>query len=145
MEWTVGRFSGRRVAPRQGATHFVRQRDRVMKPVTVDMLRAHLLVASLTAMGAELLVCLGLLVWPVSEHAFGSTPFRLLAVAVIVGGVIVTRQFAHAAFDFALQGHYATGAGRPARSVAVASNCPRRWLVILHLRLTGRPFVLAEH
>lgn len=116
-----------------------------MKPVTVDMLRAHLLVASLTAMGAEILVCLGLLVLPVSQHAFGSTSFRLLAVAVIVGGVIVTREFAQAAFHIALQGHYATGGGRPARVVSIAANCPRRWLVILHLRLTGRPFVLAGH
>ncbi|EIF31079.1 hypothetical protein BCh11DRAFT_06595 [Burkholderia sp. Ch1-1] len=115
-----------------------------MKPVTVDMLRAHLLVASLTAMGTEVLVCLGLLLLPVSQHAFNSTPFRLLAIAVIVSGVIVTRQFAHAAFELAREGHYATGAGRPARPFAIASNCPRRWLVILHLRLTGRPFVLAE-
>jgi hypothetical protein len=30
-----------------------------MKPVTVDMLRARLMVASLTAMGAEALACLG--------------------------------------------------------------------------------------
>ena len=116
-----------------------------MKPVTVDMLRAHLLVASLTAMGAEVLACLVLLVLPVSQNDLGSMPFRLLAAAVIVGGVIVTRQFAHAAFELALQGHYATGAGRSARVVAIASNCPRRWLVILHLRLTGRPFVLAGH
>ncbi len=115
-----------------------------MKPVTVDMLRAHLLVASLTAMGAEVLVCLGLLLLPVSQHALSSTPFRLLAIAVIVSGVIVTRQFAHAAFELALHGHYVTSAGRPARPFAIASNCPRRRLVILHLRLTGRPFVLAE-
>ncbi|ASV99229.1 hypothetical protein [Paraburkholderia aromaticivorans] len=116
-----------------------------MKPVTVDMLRAHLMVASLTAMGAEVLVCLGLLLLPVSRYAFGSTSFRLLAVAVIVSGVIVTRHVAHLAFEFALRGHYASGGGRPAQSVAIASNCPRRWLVILHLRLAGRPFELAEH
>ncbi|MGF6967657.1 hypothetical protein OKW43_004685 [Paraburkholderia sp. WC7.3g] len=48
-----------------------------MKPVTIDMLRAHLLVASVTA--------------------------------------------------------------------AVASNCPLRWRVVLHLRLTGQSFVLAGH
>lgn len=114
-----------------------------MKPVTIEMLRAHLLVASLTAMGAEALVCLGLLVLPVSPYALSSTPFRLLAIAVIVSGVIVTRQFAHAAFELALQEHYATGTGRAAWPFSIASNCPRRWLVILHLRLTGRPFVLA--
>ncbi|OAJ60035.1 hypothetical protein A6V36_25320 [Paraburkholderia ginsengiterrae] len=119
-----------------------------MKPVTVDMLRAHLMVASLTAMGAEVLVCLALLVLPVPPHAFSSAPFRMLAVALIISGVIVTREFAQAAFELALQGHYATQAtpgGRRAWPVAVAASCPRRWLVILHLRLTGRPFVLAQH
>jgi hypothetical protein len=116
-----------------------------MKPATVDMLRAHLMVASLTAMGAEVLACLALLVLPVSQRALSSMPFQLLAVAVIVSGVIVTRQFAHAAFQLALQGHYATGTNRLARPVAIASDCPRRWLVILHLRLTGKAFVLAEH
>ncbi|MFB9123640.1 hypothetical protein E2553_02670 [Paraburkholderia dipogonis] len=116
-----------------------------MKPATVDMLRAHLMVASLTAMGAEVLACLVLLVLPVSQSAFSSMPFRLLAVAVILGGVIVTRQFAHAAFELALQGQFATGASRQSRPVAIAVDCPRRWLVILHLRLTGRAFVLAGH
>jgi hypothetical protein len=96
-------------------------------------------------MGAEVLACLALLVLPVSQHALSSMPFQLLAVAVIVSGVIVTRQFAHAAFQLALQGHYATGTNRLARPVAIASDCPRRWLVILHLRLTGKAFVLAEH
>ena len=116
-----------------------------MKPATVDMLRAHLLVASLTAMGAEVLACLALLVLPVSQSALSSLPFRLLAIAVILSGAIVTRQFAHAACELALDRRFATGASRPSRPVAIAVDCPRRWLVILHLRLTGRPFVLAEH
>jgi hypothetical protein len=114
-----------------------------MKPVTVDMLRAHLLVASLTAVGAEVLVCVALLVLPVSPHLFGSTAFRLLALALIVSGVIVTREFAQVAFDIALSHHYVLPDERLARPLAVAPDCPRRWLVVLHLRLTGQPFVLA--
>lgn len=116
-----------------------------MKPVTVDMLRAHLMVASLTAMCAEMLACLALLVLPMSQDAFGSAPFRLMAVAVIIGGVILTRQFAHAAFELALHEHHATSCGRATQAVTIAPDCPRRWLVVLHLRLTGRPFVLALH
>ncbi|HEY2606665.1 hypothetical protein P0D88_20045 [Paraburkholderia sp. RL18-103-BIB-C] len=116
-----------------------------MKPVTVDMLRAHLLVASLTAVGAEAVVCIVLLVLPVSQQFFSTTPFRLLAIAVIVGGVIVTREFAQAAFEVSVKSHHTIPAGRAAWPVEVASDCPRRWLVILHLRLTGRPFVLAGH
>ncbi len=118
-----------------------------MKPVTVDMLRAHLLVASLTAVGAEALVCVALLVLPVPQRFFSSTSFRLLAIAVIVGGVIVAREFAQAAFESAIEKHYAM-AGRPvgvASRFAVEADCPRRWLVVLHLRLTGKPFVLAGH
>ena len=110
-----------------------------MKPATVDMLRAHLLVASLTAMGAEVLACLALLVLPVSQSALSSLPFRLLAIAVILSGVIVTRQFAHAAFELALDSRFATGASRPWRPVAIAVDGGRRWVVIVDLRLTGRP------
>jgi hypothetical protein len=114
-----------------------------MKPVTVDMLRAHLMVASLTAMGAEALMLLVLLVLPIPPQTASSTLFRLLALAVIMSGVIVMRQLAHAAFDLALQSHHAAPENWPTRSVSIAANCPRRWLVILHLRFTGRPFVLA--
>lgn len=113
-----------------------------MKPVTADMLRAHLMVASLAAMGTEVLALLGLLVLPVSQQVFSSATFQFIALALIVSGVLVMRQFAHAAFDLAIQSHYATPAGRP---VLIEADCPRRWFVILHLRFTGRPFVLAGH
>ena len=113
-----------------------------MKPVTTDMLRAHLMAASLTAMGTEALALLALLVLPVSQQVFSSTGFQSLALALIVSGVIVMRQFAQAAFDLAIQGHYATPGGRP---VLIEADCPRRWFVVLHLRFTGKPFVLAGH
>ncbi|WP_176058406.1 hypothetical protein [Paraburkholderia sp. BCC1876] len=120
-----------------------------MKPLTVDMLRAHLIVASFTALCAQLLACVALLLLPVSQQLFSSTPFRLLAVAAIVSGVIVTREFAQAAFDSALQSRHVTSheahAHAHARCVAIAADCPQCWLVVLHLRLTGRPFVLAAH
>jgi hypothetical protein len=118
-----------------------------MKPVTVDMLRAHLLVASLTAVGAEALVCVALLVLPVSQQFFGSSSFRLFAIAVIVGGVIAVREFAQAAFEAAVEKHHAMPVDRAAWPVefVVQADCPRRWFVVLHLRLTGKPFVLAAH
>lgn len=118
-----------------------------MKPVTVDMLRAHLLVASLTAVGTEAVVCIALLALPVSQQFFDSTSFRLLAIALIVGGVIVAREFAQAAFAIAVDRHHAQAVNRSALPVefAVTPDCPRRWLVILHLRLAGKPFVLAGH
>jgi len=129
------------------ALHPVRSRDYVMKTVTVDMLRAHLLVASLTAAGAEALVCVALLVLPVTQAFFSSASFRLFAMAVIVGGVIVAREFAQAAFESAIEKHHAMPVNRSAWPVefAVEADCPRRWLVVLHLRLSGKPFVLAGH
>ncbi|MEZ0602027.1 hypothetical protein ACAX43_07720 [Paraburkholderia sp. IW21] len=116
-----------------------------MKPVTVDMLRAHLMAASLTAMGTEVFALLALLVLPVSRQVFGSATFQLLALALIIGGVIVMRRFAYAAFELAIQSRHAIPHIGPTRPVSVAANCPRRWLVILHLRFTGRPFVLAGY
>ncbi|SIO52140.1 hypothetical protein SAMN05444172_2781 [Burkholderia sp. GAS332] len=113
-----------------------------MKPLTVDMLRAHLMAASLTAMGTEALALLALLVLPISQQLFSSTSFQLLALALIVSGVLVMRQIAQAAFDLAIQGRYATRAGRP---VLIEADCPQRWFVVLHLRFTGKPFVLAGH
>ncbi len=113
-----------------------------MKPVTVDMVRAHLMAASLSAMATEVLV---LLVLPVSQQVFSSTPFRLLALTVIIGGVTVIRRSARVAFDRAVQQRHVVPYISPSRSVSVPANFPRRWLVILHLRFNGRPFVAAEH
>ncbi|WP_408340874.1 MULTISPECIES: hypothetical protein [Paraburkholderia] len=145
MECTAGAFVAtfcRRIAPLHFTVHYFRSRDQAMKPVTVDMLRAHLMAATITAMGTEVLALLALLVLPVSQQVFSSTLFRFLALALIVSGVIVMRQFAHAAFDLAIEGRHAMPAGRP---ILIEADCPRRWFVILHLRCTGRPFVLAGH
>jgi hypothetical protein len=132
----------RRIAPRYIGVRFFRPRDHAMKPVTIDMLRAHLLAASLSAMGSEVLALLALLVLPVCQQDFSSTSFQFLALALIASGVVVMRKFAHTAFDLAIQSHHATPAGRP---VLIEADCPRRWFVVLHLRFTGRPFVLAGH
>ncbi|WP_027802663.1 hypothetical protein [Paraburkholderia dilworthii] len=116
-----------------------------MKPVTVDMLRAHLMVASLTAVVADILACIVVAALPGARHLFVSGAFRLAALAMVAGGVIVARQLAQAAFQLAVDDRYASVAGLYARPVAVASDCPRLWLVILHLRLTGTSFVLRGH
>ncbi|MFL9869065.1 hypothetical protein PQR67_33270 [Paraburkholderia fungorum] len=113
-----------------------------MKPVTIDMLRAHLMVASLTAMGTQVLTLLVLLVTPDSQYVFSSASFQFLALALIASGVVAMRQLAQAAFNLAFQGQHAAKSGRP---VLIEEDCPRRWFVVLHLRFTGRPFVLAGH
>lgn len=118
-----------------------------MKPNHLDKLRAHLLAASFTAMGVEVLGYLALLVLPVPQGAVRATSLRLLAVVIIVAGVIAIRQFARVAFDLAIRSRHAVPlpALAPGRqSVEIALDCPRRWLVIIHLRLTGTPFDLAQ-
>jgi len=116
-----------------------------MKPATIDMLRAHLLIASLTAAGAEALLCIALPVLPISQAFFSSTPFRLFALTLIISGVVVAREFAHAAFERAVKCHQAIPADAGAWQLAAAADCPWHWLVVLHLRLTGQPFVLTAH
>ena len=116
-----------------------------MKPVTADTLRAHLMVASLTALAADVLACLTVAVLPGAQHLFVSASFRLAALAVMAGGVIVVRQLGQAAFELALADRHASPAGSHARPILIAADCPRLWLVILHLRLTGKPFVLRGH
>ena len=95
-------------------------------------------------MGTEVLALLALLILPVSQQAFSSIQFRLLALAVIVSGVIVIRHLAHAAFDLAVQRRHVTAYIQISRPVSVTNNFPLRWLVILHLRFTGKPFTLTE-
>jgi hypothetical protein len=119
-------------------------RDKAMKSVTADMLRAHLMIASLTAVAADLLACATVFVDPGAEHLFVSAAFRLSSIAVMAGGVMVARQFAQAAFRAAVADRHASVASLRTRPVDLASDCPRLWLVVLHLRLTGKPFVLSE-
>ncbi|MGF6778865.1 hypothetical protein [Paraburkholderia sp. GAS334] len=117
-----------------------------MKPVTVDMLRAHLITASLAAMCIQVILLLSLPLFDVSESSLESLPFRLAAMVSIVCGVALTRQIASMSFSRALQSHHATFRTPASKGamVSVASNCPLRELVILHLRFSGRSFELVK-
>jgi hypothetical protein len=113
-----------------------------MKTVTLDMLRAHLKTASITAIVMEFLIWLASNFIPISEQTLNSTTFRLAALATVISGVIVVRYRAHAAFHLAIKRSHVTPYISPSRPVSVKSNCRGRWLVVLHLRSTGRQFVL---
>src|SRR5258708_40045352 len=69
-----------------------------MKPVTVDMLRAHLMAAALTAMIMEAVTLASFFLFDFAEGAFRSMTFRLLGVAVIICGVLVARRVAYLPF-----------------------------------------------
>ncbi|WP_228975798.1 hypothetical protein [Paraburkholderia gardini] len=117
----------------------------VMKPAVVDMLRAHLLTASLAAMCFQV-IALASLFFDVSEASLESVPFRVLALGCVVTSVLLTRQVASMSFSRALHSHHATYRTASALGgvVSVASNCPLRRLVILHLRMSGRPFEVVQ-
>lgn len=115
----------------------------IVKFVTVDMLRAHLLTAAFTAMVVQVASLASLLLFGVAESVFDSSAFRASCVLAIIAGTLVARRVAHVAFSGAMKSHHATCCNRPMKCISVASDCPRRLLVILHLRLSGIPFELA--
>lgn len=119
-----------------------------MKPATVDMLRAHLMTASVLAMGMEAAVLLSLLLFGTSEATFVTPSFHLLVVSVLAAGVIAARWLASVAFERALRSRHATCRARTSECgsayVSLASNCPLRNLVILHLRFSRRAFEVTE-
>src|SRR3569833_4513472 len=79
---------------------FIRPRYEAMKPATVDMLRAHLMVASLTALAADVLACVTVAALPGAQHLFVSAAFRFAALVLVVGGVFVVRLVVLVAFLF---------------------------------------------
>ncbi len=115
----------------------------IVKSVTVDMLRAHLLMAALAAMVVQVAALASLLLLGISESVFDSAAFRVSCVLVIVVGILAARHIAHFAFGGAVKSGHAVCCDQRTRRISVASDCPRRHLVILHLRLTGIPFELA--
>jgi hypothetical protein len=114
----------------------------IVKFVTVDMLRAHLLMAALTALIVQV-ASLTSLLFGVEESVFDSSAFRASSVLAIIVGTLMARRVAHFAFSGAVKSHHATCCNQPMKRISVASDCPRRSLVILHLRLSGIPFELA--
>ncbi|MGF6245137.1 MULTISPECIES: hypothetical protein [Paraburkholderia] len=105
-----------------------------MKPSTINMLRAYLLTASLAAIVIDVAALLAIGLFGVPEDVFTSTTFRLVAVAVIVCFVLVTRHVARAAFVSALSQRYATFSAAHANAIEISPVCPVRMLVVLHLR-----------
>jgi hypothetical protein len=112
------------------------------------MLRAHLMTASVLAMGMEAAVLLSLLLFGTPEATFVTPSFHLLVVSLLAGGMVTARWLASIAFERALRSHHAMrgGRGSDGRSgyVCIASNCPLRNLVILHLRFSCRAFKVME-
>lgn len=106
-----------------------------MKPSTVEMLRAYLLVVSLAATFIDAVVLVALGVFGIPERVFEAAPFRIGVLIAIALTLVVTRIFARSAFRTALASRHAIVRDTPCQTVSVSADCPLRLLVIFHLRL----------
>lgn len=100
-----------------------------------DAWRANVLIAAVAAMSAQLIVLLLMDVFHVPDRAFTSLPFHCAAVAYLAAAVLLVHRLAAQAFRAALASGYVRLTSPAERLVRVASHCPRRPLVLLHLRL----------
>jgi len=112
-----------------------------MKHTTVEMIRAHLVTASIAATTIDVAVVSLLFFFRFPEAEFETASFRLLMFALLLAAVLTTRHVAQRAFRAALRQHYARFVGPDSGGVAVSAMCPARSLVILHLHFTGVPYV----
>jgi hypothetical protein len=116
-----------------------------MKPSTVDMLRAWLLIASLAATFIDAVVLFSFGLLGVPERMFETRAFHLGVLAVVVLTVIVTRVLARSAYRTALASRHAIISDTPCQTVSVSADCPLRLLVIFHLRLNRAQLASSAH
>jgi hypothetical protein len=112
-----------------------------MKPTTVEMIRAHLVTASIAATTIDVAVVSLLFFFRFPESAFETNSFRALTFTLLLAAVLTTRHVARRAFRAALRQRHARFVGPHSDSVCVSEICPARTLVILHLHFTGVPYV----
>jgi hypothetical protein len=110
--------------------------DTLMKPSTVDAMRAWLVVASLAATFIDAVVLVALGVFDVPERVFESAPFRIGVAIAIVLTLFVTRRAARYAFRSAVASQHAIVCDTLGPTVFLSADCPLRLLVVFHLRLT---------
>lgn len=111
-----------------------------MKPTIIEQWRAYLFVAALAAVAIQAVVFIAILVLHVRTDVFTSPPFRIGVVAAIAGAVHVVRLLARDAFRDAIANRHAQVVGWQHRTVTVSAHCPRRVLVLLHVRLNRHTF-----
>lgn len=111
-----------------------------MKPTIIEQYRAYLYLAGLAATLIQAAVFIAILVFRVPQDVFATPAFRVGVVAVIAGVTWVLRHLARTAFRDALASRHACLVGWERRTVALSAQCPRRPLVLLHVRLNRHAF-----
>jgi hypothetical protein len=98
-------------------------------------LPAEAIVAFIAIVLAELLTLLIMKVIPRSYSAMELTSLAAfgLVTAVLVG--IWLRKDIERAYRFAVKHEYLKFDGQPPRIVGILDSCPRRWMVMLHIRM----------
>ncbi|WP_322015695.1 hypothetical protein [Paraburkholderia sp. J12] len=111
-----------------------------MKPPLIEQLRTYLQLAALSAILIQAVVFIAILVLQVPQAVFTSAPFRVGAAVAVALSVYAMRGLARDAFRDALASRHARLVGWQRRTVALGPECPRRLLVLLHVRLNRHTF-----
>lgn len=111
-----------------------------MQPTIIDQCRAYLYLAALAATSIQAVVFIAILVLRVPQDVFTTPPFRIGVVAAIACVTWVVQRLAREAFHNALASRHAHLVGWERRTVALSAQCPRRPLVLLHVRLNPHTF-----
>jgi hypothetical protein len=111
-----------------------------MKPPLIEQLRAYLQLAALSAILIQAVVFIAIVVLQVPQAVFTSALFRIGAALAIAVSVYAMRGLARDAFRDALASRHARLVGWQRRTVALGPECPRRLLVLLHVRLNRHTF-----
>ena len=111
-----------------------------MKSSIIEQCRAWLFLASLSATLIQAVVFIAIVVLRVPQDVFTSPLFRIGVALAIAAAVFVMRRLARNAFRNALASGHARLVGWQRRAVALSAHCPRRSLVLLHVRLNRQTF-----
>lgn len=116
-----------------------------MSPAAIGECRAHLFVASLSAMLIQLVLLPSLIFLGARETLFTTLTFRLAIGAIVVAALFGVRALSRSAFRSAVASRHVRYRS-PTRQIAfISPACPRRALVILHVRLNRRKFLPPSH
>jgi Na+/H+-translocating membrane pyrophosphatase len=111
-----------------------------MKPTIIEQCRAYLYLAGLAAILIQAVIFIAILVFSVPQSVFTTPAFHVGVAAAIAGFTWGLRHLAREAFRNALASRHAHLVGWERRTVALSAQCPRRGLVLLHVRLNPRSF-----
>ncbi|MGS0895951.1 hypothetical protein ACVBGC_25970 [Burkholderia stagnalis] len=98
-------------------------------------LQAEAIVTFIAIMVAELLSMLVMLIIPRSYSPFELASLAAFGLVTTVLFFIWLRADIERAYLFAVKHDYLRFAGQPPRIVAIVDSCPRRWMVMLHIRM----------